>query len=211
LEHTYWFPVLVRDLKLATSIADEASRLLDELDPPDRQVFEAYAAWPRALAGGQFEDAIETLHQAFRFEKDRRELPNAHFHLAQVADLCVRAKLPQRGLAVVEEALSFAESSGARHNEAELWRLRGELLLMNEIRDEMDALLMFKRAIKIARNQRARLFELRATTSLAQLLAQQGRRDEARTTLADIYDWFTEGFDTSDLKDAKALLDELGR
>ena len=67
----------------------------------------------------------------------------------------------------------------------------------------------FRTAIEIARRQSAKSLELRATTSLARLLATQGRRDEARTMLADIYGWFTEGFDTADLKDAKALLDEL--
>jgi predicted ATPase len=68
----------------------------------------------------------------------------------------------------------------------------------------------FERAIEIARGQSARSYELRATTSLARLLASEGRRDEARTMLAEIYGWFIEGFDTADLKDAKALLDELG-
>ena len=67
----------------------------------------------------------------------------------------------------------------------------------------------FRRAIEIARRQSAKSWELRATTNLARLLAKQGRRDEARAMLADIYNWFTEGFDTADLKDAKALLDEL--
>ena len=68
----------------------------------------------------------------------------------------------------------------------------------------------FRKAIEIAGQHGAKWFELRATTSLARLLAKQGRRDEARAMLADIYGWFTEGFDTADLKDAKALLDELG-
>ena len=68
----------------------------------------------------------------------------------------------------------------------------------------------FERAIEVARKQDARSWELRATTSLARLLRNSNRRDEARTMLAQIYDWFTEGFDTADLKDAKALLDELG-
>jgi predicted ATPase len=67
----------------------------------------------------------------------------------------------------------------------------------------------FQRAIEIARNQSAKSLELRATMSLARLLAKRGRRDEARAMLAEIYGWFTEGFDTADLKDAKALLDEL--
>ena len=68
----------------------------------------------------------------------------------------------------------------------------------------------FRLAIEVAREQSAKSWELRATMSLARLLAKQGRREEARTMLADIYNWFTEGFDTADLKDAKALLDELG-
>ena len=67
----------------------------------------------------------------------------------------------------------------------------------------------FRTSIKLARVQSAKVWELRATMSLSRLLAKQGRRDKARTMLADIYNWFTEGFDTADLKDAKALLDEL--
>ena len=72
-----------------------------------------------------------------------------------------------------------------------------------------DAEACFREAIEIAKSQSARWWELRATTSLARLLAKQGRRNEARTMLADVYNWFTEAFDTVDLKDAKALLDEL--
>jgi len=75
------------------------------------------------------------------------------------------------------------------------------------VEDEAEA--CFRRALEVARRQQARWWELRATTSLARLPAKQGRRDEARAMLAEIYNWFTEGFDTADLKDAKALLDEL--
>ena len=75
--------------------------------------------------------------------------------------------------------------------------------------DVAEAERCFRTAIEIARRQSARSEELRATTSLARLLAKQDRRDEARAMLAEIYGWFTEGFDTADLKDAKALLDEL--
>jgi predicted ATPase len=76
---------------------------------------------------------------------------------------------------------------------------------------EEEAEKCFRQAIEIARRQEARSWELRATTSFARLLAEQGRRNEVRAMLADIYGWFTEGFDTADLKDAKALLDELNR
>jgi predicted ATPase len=78
-----------------------------------------------------------------------------------------------------------------------------------ERKAENEAETCFRKALEIARRQQARWWELRTTVSLARLLAIQGRRDEARAMLADIYGWFTEGFDTTDLKDAKALLDEL--
>jgi len=83
------------------------------------------------------------------------------------------------------------------------------LLLRQDDSNTAEAQSSFERAIEIARKQSAKSPELRATTSLARLLASQGRRDEARAMLAEIYNWFTEGFDTADLKDAKALLDEL--
>ena len=90
-----------------------------------------------------------------------------------------------------------------------LHHVKGELLLTQNPSDVAEAELCFRTAIEIAGRQSARSEELRATTSLARLLNDQGKRDEARTMLADIYGWFTEGFDTADLKDAKALLYEL--
>jgi adenylate cyclase len=93
--------------------------------------------------------------------------------------------------------------------EADIYRLKGELLLCQSHLGTEEAHACFQKGIEIARAQSAKSLELRATTSLARLLARQGRRDEARATLAEIYNWFTEGFDTPDLKEAKALLDEL--
>ena len=95
-----------------------------------------------------------------------------------------------------------------RFYEAELHRLKGELLLAADAQ-MADAENCFREAINTAQRQQAKSWELRATLSLARLLMKQRRRDEARSMLAEIYDWFTEGFDTADLKDAKALLDEL--
>ena len=113
------------------------------------------------------------------------------------------------GLAAADDAFSSLKTMEACLCEAELHRVKGELLLRKDRASCDEACECFERAISIARAQSAKSWELRATTSLARLLAKQGRRDEARTRLAEIYDWFTEGFDTADLKDAKALLGQL--
>jgi predicted ATPase len=113
------------------------------------------------------------------------------------------------GLSASAEALAVADEHENRAFEAETHRLTGELLLKQDNSDAAEAQRCFERAIGIARKQSAKSLELRATMSLARLLARQGRRDEARAMLAEIYNWFTEGFDTADLKDAKALLEEL--
>jgi predicted ATPase len=107
------------------------------------------------------------------------------------------------------EALVAGDKNEGRSQWAEAHRLQGELLLKQGTSGVFEAQKFFGRAIEIAREQRAKSLELRATMSLARLLASKGRRDEARATLAEIYDWFTEGFDLPDLKDAKALLNEL--
>jgi len=112
------------------------------------------------------------------------------------------------------EALAVVVKTGERFYEAELYRLKGELTLRSKVQRlkaevEAETERCFWQAIEVARDQSGKSLELRATTSLARLLAKQGRREEARTMLVEIYNWFTEGFDTSDLKDAKTLLDEL--
>ncbi len=117
--------------------------------------------------------------------------------------------LPPEGLTTLAEALALVEQTDERHWEAELYRLRAELLLMQG--DDAEAEASLHKAIKVARRQQAKSWELRATVSLCRLWQQQGRMDEARQMLAEIYGWFTEGFDTPDLQEAKALLEELSR
>jgi adenylate cyclase len=130
-------------------------------------------------------------------------------NLTLLAEACMKTGRLDDGLSALAEALAAAAEKENRHYEAETHRLKGELLLKQGNSKTSEVESCFRRAIEIARKQSARSWELRATTSLARLLASQGRRDEARTMLANIYGWFTEGFDTADLKDAKALLDEL--
>jgi predicted ATPase len=109
------------------------------------------------------------------------------------------------------KAFEVVSNTGCAVNEPGLYRLKGELLQQLDHPEVTEAETCLRQAIEIARRQDGKMIELRATMSLARLLRDTGRRDEARAMLADIYGWFTEGFDTADLKDAKALLDELNR
>jgi predicted ATPase len=116
---------------------------------------------------------------------------------------------PEAGLTVLAEALALADTTGARWCDAELHRLQGELLLQQHAEHQAEAENCFHHALDIARSRQAKSLELRAATSLARLWQQQGKRDEAKQVLGDVYGWFTEGFDTADLQEAKVLLEAL--
>jgi tetratricopeptide (TPR) repeat protein len=127
-----------------------------------------------------------------------------------VAVVYVRVGRADEAVPIVDEQLARIEQSGALQGQPGLYSLKGEAILMRDFSATVEAEACFRKAIEIARGQSAKWWEMSATTSLARLLAKQGKRDEARAMLADIYNWFTEGFDTANLKNAKALLDELG-
>ena len=130
-------------------------------------------------------------------------------HLGLLAEALALAGEVDEGLVVLDEAFARSAASGQRCTDAELHRLRGELMRQSPRLDPARAEASFRTALAIAREQGTRGYELRAATSLARLWREQGRRGEARDLLAPVYGWFTEGFDTADLKNAKALLDEL--
>jgi len=109
----------------------------------------------------------------------------------------------------LDGGLSLSVDTGQHYWDAELQRLKGEVLLEEGDASEQEAERLFRLAVDLAQNQAARALELRAATSLARLWQRQENRGEARSLLEPIYGWFSEGFDTRDLKDAKALLDEL--
>jgi predicted ATPase len=132
-----------------------------------------------------------------------------HLFRRFAAEVCLLAKRADEGLSLVSEGLQDLEGSKYRIDRTELYRLKGELLLLQDVSGATEAETCFRKAMDVSRRQQAKSWELRATTSLARLLAKQNRRDEARAMLAEIYNWFTEGFDIADLKDAKALLEEL--
>ncbi|TDJ38274.1 MAG: hypothetical protein E2O54_13325 [Gammaproteobacteria bacterium] len=115
----------------------------------------------------------------------------------------------QEGLAEIEDSLAMIERTGERVCEAESLRVKGELLLLDDADNIADAEACFQKAIEIARGQSAKSWELRGAMSMARLWQGQGKKTEAHDLLAPVYGWFTEGFDTADLKDAQALLEEL--
>ena len=133
--------------------------------------------------------------------------------LALLAEAYGKGEQIEEGLGVLAEALAAVNRSEERMYEAELWRLRGELTLQASAQSTesraQEAEEYFQKAIDIARQQQAKSWELRASTSLARLWQQQDKREDARQLLAEIYGWFTEGLDTKDLQEAKTLLEEL--
>jgi len=137
------------------------------------------------------------------------------YFLALLAEAYGKGGQAEEGLHVLAEALAHVDKTGERYYEAELYRLKGELTLQQlkvqgskfKVEEEVEE--CFLKAIEIARWQQAKSLELRAVMSLARLWQQQGKKDEARQMLAEVYGWFTEGFDTADLQEAKALLEEL--
>ena len=117
---------------------------------------------------------------------------------------------PDEALGMLDLGFAQAEMTSQHYCDAELHRLRGEILLDKDAGAAEEAESQFGQALEVARRQEAKLFELRVATRLASLWRHQSKRDQARALLAPVHDWFTEGFDTRDLKDAKALLAELG-
>ncbi len=156
------------------------------------------------------EEAFDRAKQAIDALKAQGVMVSMTSYLAGMGRLLGRSGRHAEGLVVIAEALALVERTGERISEAELWRVKGELLLTASASNaQSDAEHSYRTAIDIARRQHAKGWELRATTSLARLWQRKGNYKEARQVLAEIYGWFSEGFETADLKAARALLDEL--
>jgi len=159
------------------------------------------------LAQGAVDEAIGRIREGVAKWTALGRTLNLPFGLASLAEGLARRGDRVAALAALREGLEIADATGERKWDAELHRLTGTMLLAENKRDEGQASL--QQAIRIAQAQQAKSLELRAARDLARLWGEQGRRSEARDLLAPVYGWFTEGFDTADLKDAKALLEEL--
>jgi predicted ATPase len=165
--------------------------------------------WALAKQGSEHEGLDQIRQGIAATRATGAKLWQSYFY-GLLADACAGIGQPEQGLMALNEALDVAIRTSGREYEAELYRLKGDLLHRHTMTSSgAQAESCFRSAIEVARQQGGKFWELRATTSLARLLGDQGRSDEARAMLAEIYNWFTEGFDTADLIEAKALLDEL--
>jgi len=189
--------------------AEAAIRLSTE------QGFAFWLAWGTILRGwasteqGQVEEGIAQMPQGLTASRATGGVNVTTLALASLAEAHGKAGHTEEGLSVLAETLAVVDQTEERFWEAEIHRLKGELLRSQAIPDEQQAETCFHQALNIARHQQAKSLELRVAVSLSRLLQRQGKPDEARQMLAEIYGWFTEGFDTADLKEAKGLLEEL--
>jgi predicted ATPase/energy-coupling factor transporter ATP-binding protein EcfA2 len=163
-----------------------------------------------ALAGqGQHADGAKRIREGLDAYRATGAVFQVTHHLIMLAEAMAGAGSPEEGLEALADAAAQAQKSDERYLEAEIDRLRGELLLAQSADNQTEAEQSLFQALDVARRQEAKSLELRAAMSLARLWQRQGRPDDARDLLAPVYDWFTEGFDTADLRDAQALLAEL--
>ena len=191
----------------ANALSDELVALADQKGtPPWKSVGMLRQGWLLALSGKPA-DAVQVMTSSLLANRpwtvDRplflSSLARAHAEVGQFDD----------AWRSIDEALTLIKKTKERLHEAEVNRIAGEIALKSPGQNAARAEAYFERALAVARQQQAKSWQLRAAMSMARLWRDQGKRDEARALLAPVYGWFTEGFDTLDLKEAKALVDEL--
>ncbi len=174
-----------------------------------------YLAWATILRGwalatqGQTAEGLAQMYQGLAAARAMGTELLVPYTLALLAEACGQAEHIDEGLRLLAEALAVADNTAERWYEAELYRLKGELLQPVCSASGERRSTCFQHALDIAHRQQAKSWELRAAVSLSRLWQQQGKRAEAHELLAPIYGWFTEGFDTADLQEAKTLLEAL--
>ncbi len=207
MTHSAYFHLFRRERERATALAEIALRLATEqgfgIFIASMKIVRGEAVAPAAIADGiaWIREGIE----AWRATGAELFLP---LHLTQLAEAYGHVGQAEAGLAALEEGLAIVERGGEHMWDADLYRVKGNLMLLQGA-EESAAEACLHTALEIARHQGAKIYELRAAVSLSRLWQSRGKRQDAYELLAPVYGWFTEGFDTADLKDAKALLDEL--
>jgi predicted ATPase len=198
-----------REWRATQERAEAAIRLTQEQGFPFWMAFSSILCGWALAQRGQVQEGIAQIHQSLVAQRAAGAEIARPYYLTLLAEAHSVIGQPDAGLTVLTEALALVEKNGECAYEAELHRLRGEFFLQLSSDNQREAEACFQHAMTIAQDQGTKALELRAATSLARLWQQQGKRQEARDLLALVYNWFTEGFDTPDLQDAKALLDAL--
>jgi class 3 adenylate cyclase/predicted ATPase len=197
----------------ADAQADELIRLADEKRALHWKawgtIYRGSVLALTALNSDAIHNAIQTIASGIAARRDAGATMDTPFYLSQLAWAYSRANQYNDAWRCVEEAVAIVETSKERWYEAELHRMAGDITLRSPRQDAAQAQAYFERALAVARAQQAKSWELRAAMSMARLWLDQGKRNEARELLAPVYGWFTEGFDTRDLQEAKTLLDKL--
>ncbi len=183
------------------------------------QGFVFFTAWGMIMHGwaatqeGEVEEGIAQMHQGLAVYRATGAELLLTYILSLLAEGYLQSGQPDTGLNTISEALAQVEKTGERLYESELYRLKGELLQCkgSEVGQQSEVEACFEHALEVSRHQGAKSLELRASMSLARLWQRQGKVQAAQALLSEIYGWFTEGFDTLDLQEAKALLEELGQ
>jgi class 3 adenylate cyclase/predicted ATPase len=179
------------------------------------QRFAYYLAWGTIMQGwvqvaqGQHAEGLTQMRHGLAALRATGAATRLSYYLALLAEACGQTGDVAEGLTLLAEALAQAHHTGEAWMEAELHRLKGELLLALSTDHQAEAEGCLRQALAVASRQQAKMLELRVATSLGRLWQQQGKHAEARKLLASIYGWFTEGFDTADLQEARALLEAL--
>jgi predicted ATPase len=200
-----------REVQATHACAAAAIRLAQEQGFTQWRAIGALQQGWALVQQGQAQEGLAQLTEGLgAFRATGAEINRSYF-LALLAETYSTMAQPEAGLTVLMEALTHVDSSGERFYEAELHRLKGALLFQQHADNQAEAETCFHHALDLARHQQAKSFELRAATSLARLWHQQGKRQEAHDLLAPVYGWFTEGFETADLQEAKALLENRRR
>jgi class 3 adenylate cyclase/predicted ATPase len=180
-----------------------------------KQGIPVYLAWGTILGGwvrahqGQVKEGLAQIQQGLADYGATGPEGHRSYFIPMLVEVYGKDGQAEEGLTVLDEALTTAHRTGVRYYEAELYRLKGELLLALSAENHTEVETCLRQAIDVASNQEAKSLELRAAMSLSRLWQLQSKIEEARKLLAEIYGWFTEGFDTADLKEAERLLEEL--